>query len=135
MDITYERIENTDYTKKNNLPSSLEHYRLCELIRDIQRSKNKDSLVIVIDEGKCNLKLLDREPSDSNGSQHDEDFKLATDAAGILESYEKIQKEFKMLNELVLRNTSYASDEIWGIRRIELAQEEKLIAAVKKKER
>ncbi len=29
LDITYERIENIDYTKKNNLPSSLDHFRFC----------------------------------------------------------------------------------------------------------
>lgn len=133
LDITYERIENIDYTKKNNISSSLEHFRLCELIKDIQPSKNNDSLVIVIDESKCNLELLDQESSDTNCCQHDETLKLATEAASILERYEKIQKEFKMLNELVLRNTTYASDGIWRIRRIELEQEENLITAVKKK--
>lgn len=133
LDITYERIKNIDYTQKNNLPSSLEHFRLCELIMDIQQSKSNDSLIIVIDESKCNLKLLKQESNDTNRFQHDDVLKIATEAASILERYEKIQKEFRMLNELVLRNTTYASDGIWNIRRIELKQEEELINAVKKK--
>lgn len=133
LDITYERIKNIDYTQKNNLPSSLEHFRLCELIKDIQQSKSNDSLIIVIDESKCNLKLLKQESNDTNRFQHDDVLKIATEAASILERYEKIQKEFRMLNELVLRNTTYASDGIWNIRRIELKQEEELINAVKKK--
>lgn len=133
LDITYERIENIDYSKKNNLSSSLEHFKLCELIKDIQLSKSKDSLVIVIDESKCNLELLNQKSSGIDSCQHDDALQLATEAASILERYEKIQKEFRMLNELVLRNTTYASDEIWTIRRIELEHEEKLIAVVKKK--
>lgn len=133
LDITYERIQHIDYQKKNNIPSSLEHFRLCELIKDIQLGKSNDSLVIVIDAGRCNLELLDQEASEIDCCQHDKILKLATEAAGILEKYEKIQKEFKMLNELVLRNTTYASEGIWGIRRIELEQEEKLIRAVKEK--
>ena len=134
LDITYERIENINYTKMNNLPSSLQHFRLCELFKDIQCGKNQDKLVILLDENKCNLQLLNyKESNIDNKDEHNNVLKLATDAANILERYEKIQKEFKMLNELVLRNTSYASDDTWKIRRIELDNEEKLIAAVKKK--
>lgn len=133
LDITYERIENIDYFQKNNLPSSLQHFKLCELIKDIQPSKHLDSLVIVLDKSKCNLKLLDQPSSNIDYCQHDDILKLATKAASILERYEKIQQEFRMLNELVLRNTTYASDDIWQIRRIELEHEEDLIAAAKKK--
>lgn len=133
LDITYERIQHIEYTKKNNLPSSLQHFRLCELIRDIQPSKNNDSLIIVIDKSQCNLEVLDQESSCINCCEGDETLEIATKAASILERYEKIQIEFRILYELVLKNTTYASDGIWNIRRIELEQEEKLIAAVKKK--
>ena len=131
LDITYGRIENINYLKSNNLPSSLQHFRLCELFKDVQLSKHEDALIIVVDESKCNLQLIDQEIEDSANNSI---LKLATEAANILERYEKIRGEFKMLNDLVLRNTSYSSDEIWQIRRIELAKIDKLIEAAKKKE-
>lgn len=134
LDITYERIENIDYMKNNNLPSSLQHFRLCELFKDIQQGKHKDTLIIVVDESKCNLQLLEQNTGDNTNDRQDAILELATEAANILERYEKIQREFKMLNELVLRNTSYSSDEIWTIRRIELTNFDKLIMAAKKKE-
>lgn len=134
LDITYERIENINYLKSNNLPSSLQHFRMCELFKDVQLSKHEDTLIIVVDESKCNLQLLDQEAEHNTNNSQDAILKLATEAANILERYEKIRGEFKMLNELVLRNTSYSSDEIWQIRRIELAKSDKLIEAAKKKE-
>lgn len=134
LDITYERIENIDYLKSNNLPSSIQHFRLCELFKDIQLGKHDDTLVIIVDDSKCNLQLLEEDEDDDTGQQ-DAILKLATEAANILEKYEKILEEFKMLNELVLRNTSYSSDEIWRIRKIVLAQADELIMAAKKKER
>ena len=134
LDITYERIENIDYLRTNNLPSSLQHFRLCELFKDIQLGKHDDTLVIIVDESKCNLQLLEEDEDDARDKQ-DSILRLATEAANILEKYEKIQKEFKMLNELVLRNTSYSSDEIWRIRKIVLAQADEFIMAAKKKER
>lgn len=134
LDITYERIENINYQKKNNLPSSLQHFRLCELFKDVQLSKHEDALIIVVDESKCNLQLIDQESEEGGNNSKKSILKLATEAANILERYEKILGEFKMLNELVLRNTSYSSDEIWQIRRIELAKRDKLIEAAKKKE-
>lgn len=134
LDITYERIENIDYLKSNNLPSSLQHFRTCELFKDIQLSKQQnDTLVIIVDESKCNLQLLEQD-IDNAFDQQDAILNLATEAANILEKYEKIQEEFRMLKELVLRNTSYSSDEIWRIRRIELTQADKLVMAAKKKE-
>jgi hypothetical protein len=39
-----------------------------------------------------------------------------------------------MLKDLVLRNTSYSSPEIWKIKKIELEDKDKLTEAVKKKE-
>lgn len=134
LDITYERIENIDYLKSNNLPSSIQHFRLCELFKDIQLGKHEDTLVIIVDDSKCNLQLLE-EDEDERTDNQDAILKLATEAANILEKYEKIQEEFKILNELVLRNTSYSSDEIWRIRKIVLAQADELIMAAKKKER
>lgn len=133
LDITYERIENIDYSKSINLPSSLQHFRLCELFKDIQLGKHDDTLVIIVDESKCNLNLLEQN-ADNTGEQQDAILKVATEAANILERYEKIQEEFVILNELVLRNTSYSSDEIWKIRKIELTHADKLIRAAKKKE-
>lgn len=133
LDITYERIENIDYLKNNNLPSSLQHFRLCELFKDIQLGKHDDALIIIVDESKCNLRLL-KQGVDNTEEQQNIILRVATEAANILERYEKIREEFKMLNELVLRNTSYSSEEIWKIRRIELVHEEKLIEAAKKKE-
>lgn len=133
LDITYERIENIDYLETNNLPSSLQHFRLCELFKDIQLGKHDDTLVIIVDEDKCNLQLLKEENNDAHDEQNSI-LRLATEAANILEKYEKIQEEFKMLNELVLRNTRYSSDEIWRIRKIVLDQVDELIMAAKKKE-
>lgn len=134
LDISYARIENIAYMKNNNLPLSVQHFRLCELIRDIQRGKHGDILKIVVDEKKCDLQLLEQNAEDSTSDQQDAILELATEAANILERYEKIQEEFKMLNELVLRNTSYSSDEIWTIRRIELTHFDELSRAAKKKE-
>ena len=129
MDISYERIENIDYLNIKNLPASMQHFRLCELVKEVQVGKNFDTLVIIVDEDKCNFNLPDEENKDENLLN-----KLATDAANILERYDKIKQEFKILNERVLRNTSHASADIWKIRRIELENEQKLITAVKKKE-
>lgn len=133
LDITYDRIENINYHGSNNLPLSLQHFALCELFKEIQLSRSGDALIIVVDESKCNLQLLDLTKDAAKKSQN-EILKLATDAANILERYEKICGEFKMLNELVLRNTSYSSDKMWQIRRIELEKSDKLIEAAKKKE-
>lgn len=131
LDITYERIENIDYLRANNLPSSIEHFKLCELIKAVQLGKRKDTLIIIVDKSKCRLDLLAQNGND----YHQEDIlKTATQAANILERYEKIQEEFKMINELVLRNTSYSSDKIWKIRRIELDYADELVEAAKKKE-
>lgn len=134
LDITYDRIENINYLGSNNLQSSLQHFRLCELFKEIQPSKNEDALIIVVDESKCNLQLLDQIAEENADNAQEAILKLATEAANILERYEKIRGEFKMLDELVFRNTSYSSDEIWKIRRIELAKIDKLIEAAKKKE-
>lgn len=135
LDITYERIENINYQENNNLPLSLQHFRLCELFKEIQLGEHKDSLVLLVDKSKCNLQLLTQKSvEDNTNGLQDELLKLATEAANILERYEKIRGEFKMLNDLVLRNTKYSSDEIWQIRRIELEDIDELIEASKKKE-
>ena len=133
LDITYERIENIDFNNSNNLPSSLEHFKMCELFKDIQMSKHGDTIIIVIDENKCKLQLLSEEMDDDFQNSNEDVLVLATLAANILERYEKIKKEFGMLNELVLRNTSYSSDSIWTIRNIELEHIDELVAAAKKK--
>lgn len=135
LDITYERIENINYLNLRNLPSSLEHFKLCEIFKSVQLSRNHDALVIIVDEDKCNLKLLEQNAGEnSDGQYQDAILKLSTQAANILERYEKIKEEFRMLNELAFRNTSYSSDEIWSIRRIDLSNNDKFILAAKKKE-
>lgn len=130
LDITYERIENINYNQINNLPSSLQHFMLCEMFREVQISRSGENLTIVVDETKCNLQLLKKKEADIS---EDEILKLATQAANILERYEKIRDEFRTLNELVLRNTSYSSEEIWKIRKINLDKYDDLVEAAQKK--
>jgi hypothetical protein len=132
LDITYDRIEKTNYKYMNNLLSSIHHYRMCELFKEVQPGRRDDTLVIVIDKDKCNLQLLEQDIT--TNEQQEAVLKLATDAANILERYEKIQGEFRMLKDLVLGNTSYSTPEIWKIKKIELEDYDKLIEAVKKKE-
>lgn len=132
LDITYERIENVDFVNRNNLSSSLQHYKLCELFKEIQCGRYEDTLVIVVDERKCKLQLLEQKEELSENMQKAV-LRMATNAANILERYEKIQTEFKMLDELVLRNTRYSSGDVWRIRKIEMENIDKIIAAAKKK--
>lgn len=117
LDISYERIENTYYSKMKNIPSSFQHFRLCELFENV--GKDGDTLIIEVDERKYNT-----------GEEHEKSSK----AASIIERYEKICKEFRMLKDRVLCNTKHASADIWDIRKIQLVDEEKFIEQAKKKE-
>lgn len=119
LDISYERIEGVLYGKMRNLPASLEHFKLCELFKMVQKGNNEYTLVIEVDERKYNV---------------GEEYEKSTRAACVLERYEKICKEFKMMKERVLCNTNHASSDIWKIRKIRLINEDKYIDQAKKKE-
>lgn len=107
LDVSYERIEDIDYLKKVNLPSSYEHFKLCEMFKMVQKGNNGDTTLVLQVEGtKYNV---------------GEDYEKATRAAQILERYEKICKEFRMMKTRVLCNTLHVkSSDVWKIQKIEL---------------
>jgi orotate phosphoribosyltransferase len=126
FDITSERIENIDYNKIKNLPSSLSHFRLCEFFDSVL--KGPDKITIKVNKGNCKLNILE-----SEDASEEEVLEMATNAAGILDRFKKIREEFRMLDSLVLGNTSHCSNDIWRFHRVEIDFEKELEMAAKKK--
>lgn len=121
LDNSQNRIKGIACDINYNTEESAKHYRLCKLLLPIEVSKNKGTILISPDESKFNL-----DPDET-------DCQTASDAAFILERYDKINREFRNLSNRALRNTSHASSENWTITDIKLNSMEKLVELAKKK--
>ncbi|MDE5778205.1 MAG: HD domain-containing protein [Lachnospiraceae bacterium] len=133
LDISYERIENTGYQKKDNIESSKIHFMLCEYFKKIQRSNERPNVLkINIYDDKFNRLQSDSEKNNVNVSSAQYG-KAASIAAQIIDRVEKIKKEFEELNRMVLSKIQYSSTEIWDIKEIELQNENRIREIIKSK--
>ncbi len=121
LDNSQNRIDGVACTVNHNTDESAKHYRLCKLLMPIQVSKDKTTIIISPDDS-----LLDF-------GADEPDCQTVSDAAFILERYEKIYREFRNLSNRALRNTAHASSDNWAITEIKLNNMEKLMELVKKK--
>lgn len=121
LDNSQNRIRGIACSINYNTDDSAKHFRLCNLLLPIDVSRDKTTINIRPDES-----LLDF-------SADEPDCQTVSDAAFILERYEKINREFRNLSNRALRNTSHASSENWTITEIKLYNMNKLVELVKKK--
>lgn len=117
LDISYERVEGTDYEGKINTEESKMHYEICKYFRPIQNHRGEE----------ISIEIFDREFE----NVLDED-KPAI-AGQIVNRFIKIEKEFDYLRKEVFINNLYTKDGIWTIEKVSLMSEEVYREWIKKK--
>lgn len=117
LDISYERVEGTDYEGKINTEESKMHYEICKYFKPIQNRKGEE----------ISIEIFEREFE----NVLDED-KPAI-AGQIINRFIKIEKEFDYLRKEVFINNLYTKDEIWTIEKVSLMNEEVYREWIKKK--
>lgn len=120
LDISYHRIESTDYKNKVNTEDSKKHYQICEYFRQVQINEDKPHELL--------LKVVEQQ------------FEALPDtdkpaiAGQIVDRFLKIKGEFNYLYKEVLSSNKFAANGIWNIDAIKLKDEKKYREHVKKKE-
>lgn len=118
LDITFHRVDGTNYNKKHNSDDSRIHYEICDYIETVCVPDNSHSIKISSFEYKFETTPEADKP---------------TIAGLILDKYIKIKSEFDVLYDKVLSSNKYAPNGIWQIETVELKDEQKFREYVKKK--